>query len=81
MSGAALKTFSVQLHRRGGKTRGRITVQATCDKHAQRVAVEQTIAVSFPDSKPANWVVTGVEEVVARSVLSPHQTPFPGRPK
>lgn len=62
MSGPTLKPFSVQLHRRGGKTTGRIEVQATCAKHAERVAVEQVIEVSFPGSKPGNWVVDGVTE-------------------
>lgn len=59
---AALKAFTVQLHRRGGKTTGRIEVQANCAKHAERVAVAQTIEVSFPKSKPGQWVVDGVEE-------------------
>jgi len=58
----ALKDFTVQLHRRGGKTKGRIDVQAHCPKHAERVAVAQTIAVSFPKSKPGQWVVDGVVE-------------------
>lgn len=61
MSGPALKAFTVQLHRRGGKTKGRIEVQATCAEHAARVAVAQTIEVSFPQSKPGNWVVDLVE--------------------
>lgn len=62
---STLKKFMVQLHRRGGKTKGRIEVQANCPKHAERVAVAQTIAVSFPDSKPGNWVVDLVEEVAS----------------
>lgn len=62
MSGPVLKRFTVQLHRRGGNTKVRIEVQATCEKNAERVAVAQTIEVSFPGSKPANWVVDGVEE-------------------
>lgn len=61
MSAPLLYPFTVHLHRRGGKTKGRIEVQARCEKHAERVAVEQTIAVSFPKSKPAAWVVTKVE--------------------
>jgi hypothetical protein len=65
MSSPALKTFAVQLHRRGGKTKGHITVQARSEKHAQRVAIEQTIEVSFPKSKPSSWVVDGVAEVVS----------------
>ena len=65
MTAPILKAFTVQLHRRGGKTTGRIEVQARCEKHAQRVAIEQTIAVSFPKSKPSQWVVTGVSEVVS----------------
>lgn len=62
MSGPVLKAFTVRLHRRGGKTKGRIEVQATCPDHARRVAVAQTIAVSFPGSKPGNWVVDSVTE-------------------
>ena len=61
MSGPILKAFRVQLHRRGGKYKGHIDVQATCAKHAERVAVAQTIEVSFPKSKPGQWVVDGVE--------------------
>ena len=60
MSGPALKAFRVHLHRRGGKFKGHIDVQATCEKHAERVAVAQTIEVSFPKSKPGHWVVDGV---------------------
>lgn len=62
MSNPKLKPFTVRLHRRGGKTTGRIEVQATCAENAKRVAVAQTIEVSYPKSKPANWVVDGVEE-------------------
>lgn len=65
MSGQILKTFMVQLHRRRGNTRGRIEVKATCPEHARRVAVAQTIEVSYPKSKPANWVVDGVEEILS----------------
>lgn len=61
MSAPILKPFTVQLHRRGGKTTGRIEVQARCEKHAQRVAIDQTIAVSYPKSKPSAWVVDKVE--------------------
>ncbi len=61
MNAPVLKRFTVRLHRRGGKTTGRIEVDARCEKHAQRVAIEQTIAVSFPKSKPSQWVVDGVE--------------------
>ncbi len=56
-----LKPFNVYLHRRGGKTKGRIEVMARCEKHAERVAVDQTIAVSYPKSKPAAWIVDRVE--------------------
>lgn len=62
MNGPVLKPFAVQLHRKGGKTKGRIDVQAASPEHAGRVAVAQTIEVSFPKSKPANWVVDSVEE-------------------
>lgn len=61
MSGPVLKAFTVQLHRRGGKSQGRIEVQAHCEKHAERVAIAQTIAVSYPKSKPAAWIVDKVE--------------------
>lgn len=59
-----MKFFRVQLRRRGGKTKGHIDVQATCAKHAERVAVAQVIEVSFPKSKPAQWLVDSVEERV-----------------
>jgi hypothetical protein len=59
---STLKKFVVQLHRRAGKTKGRIEVQANSAKHAERVAVAQTIEVSFPGSKPGNWVVDSVKE-------------------
>lgn len=62
MSAPVLKRFTVRLHRRGGKTKGHIEVTANCPKHAERVAVAQTIEVSFPKSKPGQWVVDGVEE-------------------
>jgi hypothetical protein len=61
MSAPTLTAYRVQLHRRGGKTKGYINVEATCPKHAERVAVAQTIEVSFPKSKPAQWVVDSVE--------------------
>lgn len=61
MNAPVLKPYRVHLHRRGGKTKGRLDVQAQSAKHAERVAVEQTIAVSFPDSKRSNWIVTQVE--------------------
>lgn len=62
MNAPVLKAFTVRLHRRGGKTKGRIEVQAASPEHAGRVAVAQTIEVSFPGSKPGNWVVDGVTE-------------------
>jgi len=39
-------------------------VQRTCAKHGERVAVAQVIEVSFPKSKPAQWLVDSVEERV-----------------
>lgn len=63
---AKLKQFTVSLHRKGGKTRGRIEVDAICEKHAGRAAVAQTIEVSFPKSKPAQWAVDSVTEGGAR---------------
>lgn len=65
MNAPVLKPFKVHLHRRGGKTKGHVRVNARCEKHAERVAVEQTIAVSFPKSKPGNWVVDKVEDLQA----------------
>jgi hypothetical protein len=62
MNGPVQRAYTVRLHRRGGKTKGRIEVQANCPKHAERVAIAQAIEVSFPGSKPGNWVVDGVEE-------------------
>lgn len=64
---AVLKPYRVKLHRRGGKTSGHVNVQATCAEHAKRVAVKQTIEVSYPNSKPANWVV---DEVMVVEVSS-----------
>ena len=64
MSAQVLKGFVVQLRRRGGNTKGRIEVQATCAKHAERVAVAQTIEVSFPKSRPRQWIVDSVQELV-----------------
>jgi hypothetical protein len=61
MSAGALTAYRVQLHRRGGKFKGHVDVQATCEKHAERVAVKQVIEVSYPKSKPGQWVVDGVE--------------------
>jgi hypothetical protein len=61
MTGTALKPYKVTLHRRGGRASGRIDVQACSAQHAERVAVAQVIAVSYPDSKPSNWIVTNVE--------------------
>jgi hypothetical protein len=63
MNGAVLKFYSVELHRRGGKTTGRVNVRARGDKHAARVAVDQTIAVSYPKSKPSDWIVTKVSPI------------------
>lgn len=57
---ALMKLFTVQLHRRGGRTTGHVEVQARSAQHAARVAVDQTIAVSYPKSKPAAWIVTKV---------------------
>lgn len=65
MNAPVLKPFKVHLHSRGGNTKGHVTVQARCEKHAERVAVDQTIAVSYPKSKPANWVVDKVEALQA----------------
>lgn len=61
MNAPVLKGFVVRLHHRGGPNKGRVTVQATCEKHAERVAVDQVIEISYPKTKPGNWVVDGVE--------------------
>lgn len=59
--GAQGKGYTVHLRRRGGTTRGRIEVRANSVQHAQRVAVRQCIDVSYPKTKPAQWLVTSVE--------------------
>jgi len=61
MTTPTLKPFKVRLHRRVGKTTGHIAVQAHCEKHAARVAVDQIIEVSYPKSKPSSWIVDSVE--------------------
>lgn len=61
MTAPTLKPFRVNLHRRGGKTTGRIDVKANCEKHAARVAVDQVIELSYPKSKPSSWIVDSVE--------------------
>jgi hypothetical protein len=61
MTAQQLKPYTVYLRRKGGKTHGRITVQAVSDEHAGRVAKDQIIEVSYPKSKRSHWVVTGVE--------------------
>lgn len=66
-----LKPFTVYLRRRGGRTRGRIEVQAAEQSHAERVAKAQLIEVSYPKSKPAQWIVTSVE---ARAAIAAEAT-------
>ena len=56
-----LKPYRVFMHRRGRKTNGRIDVQALDQNGAARMAKDQVIAVSYPKSKRADWIVTGVE--------------------
>lgn len=68
---AVLMGYRVDLHRRGGKTRGHVEVKARSVQHAGRVAVEQTIAVSYPKSKPGNWVVTKVTELQGEGSTCP----------
>lgn len=58
---STIQGYRVRLHRRGGKFNGHVDVQAFSEKHAERVAVKQVIEVSYPKSKPAQWVVDGVE--------------------
>lgn len=55
-----LKPYTVRLHT--ARVRGHIQVQATCPVHAEAVAVTQTIEISYPKSRPAQWVVDRVEE-------------------
>lgn len=59
--GPVLMPFTVQLHRRGSNTKGRIEVMANGPAHAEQVAVAQAIEISFPNSQPAQWIVTKVE--------------------
>lgn len=61
---STLQSYRVRLHRRGGKFNGHVDVQAFSEKHAERVAVKQVIEVSFPKSKPAQWLVDSVQERV-----------------
>jgi hypothetical protein len=61
MSGQKLKPYTVYLRRRGGNTKGRVEVMATCDSHAAKCGVKSTIAVSYPKTKPADWIVTATE--------------------
>lgn len=56
---ADLKPYTVRLHT--ARVRGRIHVQATCPVHAGAVAVAQTIEISYPKSRPEQWVVDGVK--------------------
>jgi hypothetical protein len=63
MSGQKLKTYRVYMRRRGGRTRGRVDVLAGSRGHAERVGVKQCIETSYPDTKPAQWIVTLVEEL------------------
>ena len=65
MNTQKLKPFRVYMRRRAGTTCGRIDVLATCQNHAERVAVRQNIAVSHPKTKPGQWIVTSVETLAA----------------
>ena len=56
-----LKPFTVRLHNPSEDVRGRIQVQATCPVHARQVAVDQTVEISYPESKAGQWVVDRVE--------------------
>lgn len=59
----SVKKFKVYARRRGGSTRGYVTVDARSPSHAERVGVKQLIEVSFPKTKPSQWIVTATEEV------------------
>lgn len=52
--------YRVFLRRTRGKTAGKVDVLASSEDEARTVAVAQVIAVSYPDTTPAQWVVTGV---------------------
>jgi hypothetical protein len=56
-----LKPYRVFMHRQGRNTKGRIDVQALNQDGAERMARDQVIAVSYPNSKRSQWIVTGVE--------------------
>lgn len=56
-----LKPFTVRLHNPSEDIKGRIAVQATDHEHAEAVAVAQTIEISYPKSRPEQWVVDGVK--------------------
>ena len=57
-----LKPYTVYIRRKGGNTKGRIEVMAKSEKHSHRVAICQLIEVSYPKTKPSNWLVTCTEE-------------------
>lgn len=57
-----LKAYTVYIRRKGGNTKGRIEVMASCESHSHRVAIRQLIDVSYPKTKPGNWIVTCTEE-------------------
>lgn len=59
-----LNKYRVHLRRRGSKIRGRIDVEATTTTSAERLAKDQLIAVSYPNSKRSEWIVASVEERV-----------------
>ncbi len=61
------KLSSVYLRRRGGRTSGRIEVSAASLTSAERMALDQLIAVSFPKTKRADWIVTSVEELTCET--------------
>ncbi|WP_367846427.1 hypothetical protein [Rhodoferax sp. WC2427] len=65
MNNAKLKPFRVFMRRRAGRTHGRIDVMATCQNHAERVAVAQNIEISHPKTKPGQWIVTSVQVLPA----------------
>nr|WP_315242159.1 hypothetical protein [uncultured Albidiferax sp.] len=70
MKNPKLKSFRVFMRRRAGRTQGRIDVMATCQNHAERVAVAQNIEISHPKTKPGQWIVTSVQVLPAVPVAA-----------
>jgi hypothetical protein len=57
--------YRVFLRRTRGNTAGRVDVLAHNEEEAGAKAVAQVIEVSYPDTTPAQWEVTGVGRLAA----------------